>query len=42
MQTKRQVTVTSILDKSTKEYEYDKLILSSGVKPNSLPVQEQI
>ncbi|MCV3104035.1 FAD-dependent oxidoreductase [Enterococcus hirae] len=32
------VTVTSILDKSTKEYEYDKLILSSGVKPNSLPV----
>jgi len=30
--------VTSILDKSTKEYEYDKLILSSGVKPNSLPV----
>ncbi|EMF0107064.1 FAD-dependent oxidoreductase [Enterococcus hirae] len=32
------VTVTSILNKSTKEYEYDKLILSSGVKPNSLPV----
>lgn len=32
------VTVTSILDKSSKEYEYDKLILSSGVKPNSLPV----
>lgn len=32
------VTVTSILDKSIKEYEYDKLILSSGVKPNSLPV----
>ncbi|EMF0035132.1 FAD-dependent oxidoreductase [Enterococcus hirae] len=32
------LTVTSILDKSTKEYEYDKLILSSGVKPNSLPV----
>lgn len=32
------VTVISILDKSTKEYEYDKLILSSGVKPNSLPV----
>lgn len=32
------VTVTSILDKSTKEYEYDKLILISGVKPNSLPV----
>ncbi|MEX1540614.1 FAD-dependent oxidoreductase [Enterococcus sp. C62] len=32
------VTVTSILDKSTKEYGYDKLILSSGVKPNSLPV----
>lgn len=32
------VMVTSILDKSTKEYEYDKLILSSGVKPNSLPV----
>ena len=32
------VTVTSILDKSTKDYEYDKLILSSGVKPNSLPV----
>lgn len=32
------VTVTSILDKSTKEYKYDKLILSSGVKPNSLPV----
>lgn len=35
---KKTVTVTSLLDNSTKDYEYDKLILSSGVKPNSLPV----
>lgn len=32
------VTVTSLEDHTSKDYEYDKLILSSGVKPNSLPV----
>lgn len=32
------VTVKNKLDDTTADYEYDKLILSSGVKPNSLPV----
>ncbi len=35
---KKTVTVTSASDNETKEYPYDKLILSSGVKPNNLPV----
>ncbi|MBK5028339.1 FAD-dependent oxidoreductase [Enterococcus faecium] len=35
---KKTVTVTSIFENQTQDYEYDKLILSSGVRPNSLPV----
>lgn len=35
---KKTVTVTRKEDGHTEEYAYDKLILSSGVKPNSLPV----
>ncbi len=35
---KKTVTVTSTSHNETKEYPYDKLILSSGVKPNNLPV----
>lgn len=36
---KKTVTVTRKEDMHTSEYAYDKLILSSGVKPNSLPVR---
>ena len=35
---KKTVTVTDIQNNETKEYAYDKLILSSGVKPKSLPI----
>lgn len=35
---KKTVTVTSIFENKMQDYEYDKLILSSGVIPNSLPV----
>ncbi|WP_165005459.1 FAD-dependent oxidoreductase [Enterococcus sp. ZJ1668] len=35
---KKTVTVRSASDDQTKEYPYDKLILSSGVTPNALPV----
>lgn len=35
---KKTVSVVRSLDDQTKDYAYDKLILSSGVTPNSLPV----
>ncbi|AQP53778.1 FAD-dependent oxidoreductase [Vagococcus penaei] len=34
----KKVTVKRTVDNTTEEYSYDKLILSSGVTPNSLPV----
>lgn len=36
--TSKKVTVLDSVSNETKEYDYDKLILSSGVKPNALPV----
>lgn len=35
---KKTVTVVNTIDNDTQEYDYDKLILSSGVTPKSIPV----